>query len=97
LNRAWKIGSFGFARVSACGEGQNQMCQCGGLKLLACLICFLAVLVNRFAYLNKKKCAVGKIKNTERLAMSVGLLAVPLQFGLYVVHLSKWFVCVFNV
>jgi hypothetical protein len=45
----------------------------------------------------KKKCAVGKIKNTEGLAMSVGLLAVPLQFGLYVVHLSKWFVCVFNV
>ena len=41
-----------------------------------------------------KKCAVGKIKNTEGSAMSVGLLAVRLQYGLYVVHLSKWFVLV---
>ena len=39
-----------------------------------------------------KKCAVGKIKNTEGSAMSVGLLVVFLQYGLYVVHLSKWFV-----
>jgi hypothetical protein len=38
-----------------------------------------------------KKCAVGKIKNTEGSAMSVGLLVVRLQYGLYVVHLSKWF------
>jgi len=38
-----------------------------------------------------KKCAVGKIKNTEGLAMSVGLLVVRSQYGLYVVHLSKWF------
>jgi len=37
---------------------------------------------------------VGKIKNTEALAMSVGLLAVQLQYGLYVGHLSKWFVFV---
>ena len=37
-----------------------------------------------------KKCAVGKIKNTEGLAMSVGSVAVQLQNGLYVVgHLSK--------
>lgn len=37
-----------------------------------------------------KKCAVGKIKNTEGLAMSVGSVAVQLQYGLYVVgHLSK--------
>ena len=41
-----------------------------------------------------KKCAVGKIKNTEGSAMSVGLLAVRLKYGLYVGHLSKWFVCV---
>ena len=39
-----------------------------------------------------KKCAVGKIKNTEGSAMSVGLLVVRLQYGLYVVRLSKWFV-----
>jgi hypothetical protein len=39
-----------------------------------------------------KKCAVGKIKNTEGSAMSVGLLVVRLKYGLYVVHLSKWFV-----
>ena len=39
-----------------------------------------------------KKCAVGKIKNTEGSAMSVGLLFVRLQYGLYVVHFSKWFV-----
>ncbi len=41
-----------------------------------------------------KKCAVGKIKNTEGSAMSVGLLVVRFQYGLYVVHLSKWFVLV---
>jgi len=44
--------------------------------------------------LNLKKCAVGKIKNTEGQAMSVGLLVVRLKYGLYVGHLSKWFVCV---
>jgi len=37
-----------------------------------------------------KKCAVGKIKNTEGSAMSVGSVAVQLKYGLYVVgHLSK--------
>jgi hypothetical protein len=41
-----------------------------------------------------KKCAVGKIKNTEGSAMSVGLLVVRFQYGLYVGHLSKWFVLV---
>jgi hypothetical protein len=41
-----------------------------------------------------KKCAVGKIKNTEGAAMSVGLLVVRLKYGLYVGHLSKWFVFV---
>ena len=41
-----------------------------------------------------KKCAVGKIKNTEGSAMSVGLLVVRLKYGLYVVHLSKWLVVV---
>jgi len=38
-----------------------------------------------------KKCAVGKIKNTEGSAMSVGLLVARLKYGLYVGHLSKWF------
>jgi hypothetical protein len=37
---------------------------------------------------------VGKIKNTEGSAMSVGLLVVRLKYGLYVGHLSKWFVVV---
>ena len=37
-----------------------------------------------------KKCEVGKIKNTEGSAMSVGLLVVRLQYGLYVGHLSKF-------
>ena len=42
-----------------------------------------------------KKCAVGKIKNTEGSAMSVGLLVVRLLYRFYVFgHLSKWFVCV---
>ncbi|REG77470.1 hypothetical protein C8N25_14616 [Algoriphagus antarcticus] len=44
--------------------------------------------------LNKKKCAVGKIKNTEALAKRVGLVFVRLKYGLYVGHLSKWFVFV---
>jgi len=34
------------------GRGKTKCANAGGLKLLACLICFLAVLVNRFAYLN---------------------------------------------
>jgi hypothetical protein len=42
-----------------------------------------------------KKCAVGKIKNTEGSAMSVGFLAARLKYGLYVGLLSKWFVFVF--
>ena len=37
-----------------------------------------------------------KIKNTEGPAMSVGLLVARLKYGLYVGHLSKWFVFVFN-
>jgi len=44
---------------------------------------------------------VSKIKNTEGSAMSaclfgrqVGLLAVRVKYGLYVGHLSKWFVLV---
>jgi hypothetical protein len=40
-----------------------------------------------------KKCGWKKIKNTGS-AMSVGLLVVRLKYGLYVVHLSKWFVLV---
>jgi len=49
----------------------------------------------RLAKIELKKCAVGKIKNTEGSAMSVGLLVVLLKYGLYVVgHLSKWFVVV---
>jgi hypothetical protein len=32
---------------------------------------------------------VGKIKNTEGSAMSVGSVAVQLKYGLYVGHLSK--------
>jgi hypothetical protein len=36
-----------------------------------------------------KKCAVGKIKNTEGSAMSIGSVAVQLKYGLYVGHLSK--------
>ena len=44
----------------------------------------------RLAKIELKKCAVGKIKNTEGSAMSVGSVAVQLQYGLYVVgHLSK--------
>jgi hypothetical protein len=39
-----------------------------------------------------KKCAVGKIKNTEGSAISVGLLVVRLLYRIYVFgHLSKWF------
>jgi len=34
----------------------------------------------------------------HRVGLSVGLLAVPLQYGLYIFgHLSKWFVFAFNV
>jgi hypothetical protein len=41
-----------------------------------------------------KKCG-GKKNKKHRVGLSVGLLAVPLQYGLYVFgHLSKWFVSV---
>ena len=44
-----------------------------------------------------KKCGGGKNKK-HRVGLSLGLLAVPLQYGLYVFgHLSKWFVFCFNV
>jgi low temperature requirement protein LtrA len=74
-----------------------------GRKLLACLNCFLAVLVNRFAYLFLKNAGGKKIKN-KGSAMSAclfgrqfGLLVARLKYGLYVVvHLSK-FVSLFSV
>jgi len=41
-----------------------------------------------------KKCG-GEKNKKHRVGLSVGLLAVPLQYGLYVFgHLSKWFVFV---
>jgi hypothetical protein len=61
------------------------------------LLLFFGVRELRLCAGNKielKKCAVGKIKNTEGSAMSDGLLVVRLQYGLYVFHLSKWFVYV---
>jgi hypothetical protein len=46
----------------------------------------------RLAKIVFKKCAVGKNKNNEVLAKSVGLLAVCLQCRFYVFgHPSKWF------
>ena len=43
----------------------------------------------RLAKIELKKCVVGKIKNTEGSAMSVGSVAVQLKYGLYVGQLSK--------
>ena len=40
-----------------------------------------------------KKCG-GKKNKKHRVGLSVGLLVVPLEYGLYVGHLSKWFVFV---
>jgi hypothetical protein len=41
-----------------------------------------------------KKCG-GKKNKKHRVGLSVGLLAVPFEYGLYVFgHLSKWFVFV---
>jgi len=48
----------------------------------------------RLAKIELKKMCVGENKNTEGLAISVGLLAVQLKYDLYVGHLSKWFVFV---
>ena len=68
----------------------------GELALLQAWICVSACAACKYANcesaikLNLKKCAVGKIKNTEGSAMRVGSVAVQLQYGLYVVgHLSK--------
>jgi len=84
-----KNGSFGFAKGWLVGGAKPNVPLAGGLKLLACLNCFLAVLVNRFAYLFLKNAGGKKIKNIGS-AMSVGLLVVRCQYGLYVVHLSKF-------
>jgi len=40
-----------------------------------------------------KKCG-GKKNKKHRVGLSVGLLAVPLEYVRYVGHLSKWFVFV---
>jgi hypothetical protein len=42
--------------------------------------------------IRSKKCAAGKIENTKGAAKSVGLIAFCLKYGMYVVHLSQWFV-----
>ena len=70
------------------------MCHlCGGNKteLKKCAVgkCFLH---SRTPLKNEN--SVSKIKNTEGSAMSAGLLVVRFQYGLYVGHLSKWFVLV---
>jgi hypothetical protein len=55
-----------------------------------CRIVWLANVPNvRLAKFELKKCAVGKIKNTEGAAMSVGSVVVQLKYGMYVGHLSK--------
>jgi len=77
-----------------------KLCCCGALGNLALFVLPFALACglgqNKMCQmcgwlkLNLKKCAVGKIKNTEGSAMSVGLVAVQLQYGLYVFgHLSK--------
>ena len=53
---------------------------CGGQNQM-CHLCL--------AKIELKKCAVGKIKNTEGSAMRVGSVAVQLKYGLYVGQLSK--------
>jgi hypothetical protein len=67
----------------------------GSLAFAEGLACTVGAKANvpfvRLAKIELKKCAVGKIKNTEGSAMSVGLLVVRLKYGLYVGHLSKWF------
>jgi hypothetical protein len=77
---------LGLRRVGLC-VGQNQMCH-----LRTGLLIFLGVRELRLCgwlKIELKKCAVGKIKNTEGSAMSVGSVAVQLKYGLYVGHLSK--------
>jgi hypothetical protein len=76
-------------------------CRCVGKKWLfwfcegsACVSGKTKCAICAVAKIELKKSAVGKIKNTEGSAMSVGLLVVRLQYGLYVGHLSKWFVFV---
>jgi hypothetical protein len=79
-------------RVGFVYRAKKQMCH-----LRTGLLLFFGVRELRLCGGNKielKKCAVGKIKNTEGSAMSAGLLVVRFQYGLYVGHLSKWFVLV---
>lgn len=76
---------------------QMSFCAVGDLALLLLLKRWLCVSGQKqmcqmcgWLKLNLKKCAVGKIKNTEGSAVCVGSVAVQLQYGLYVVgHLSK--------
>ena len=63
--------SVGFERM-----GKTKCATCAvAIKLLACLICFLTVLVNA-SHLFLKNVRLEKIKNTEGSAMSIGLLVV---------------------
>ena len=76
----------------------SKRCQCVGKKMALLVLRRVGLCVgqNQMCHLcgwlkiELKKCAVGKIKNTEGSAMSVGSVAVQLQYGLYFVgHLSK--------
>ena len=72
-------------RVGLC-IGQNQMCRlCGGKKLLACLICLLAELVNRFAYLFLKNV------RWEKIQIQKGRLLGRLSDGSFVPLLYVYF------
>jgi hypothetical protein len=61
-----------------------QNCLVCKLGFVCQLVRFANVPMSGWQKLNYKKCAIGKIKNTEGSAMSVGLLMVRLKYGLYV-------------
>ena len=69
------LASFDKLRTSRVSDKTKCATCAVAIKLLACLICFLTVLVNA-SHLFLKNVRLEKIKNTEGSAMSIGLLVV---------------------
>ena len=78
----------GLAKSGSFGFAEG-LALCVGSKLNVPLVRLAKIVFKKVRWEKNKK---------HRVGLSVGLLAVELQYGLYIFgHLSKWFVFVFNV
>lgn len=91
LTVRWQKRLFGFLPEGlACGVGAKANVPFAGRhKITRLLNLSLSGARESLRLFELKKMCGGEIKNTEGLAMSVGLLVVRLKYGLYDCHLSK--------